>query len=125
MKRLIIIPILLLIGLLLMGASCAAPAAPVAGIVHMHQRVFNQASVTIPKGTSLTLVADDASPHVILSGSWINGVPQQMGQPGVPTVNFRSQGNDSHTIGLFNVAGTFYIYCAIHPGMNLTIVVSP
>jgi plastocyanin len=89
----------------------------------MHQRVFNQASVTIPKGSNLILVADDAYPHVIMAGSWLNGVPQQMGQPGAPVINFRSQGNDSHTIGPFNTAGTYYIYCAIHPGMNLTIIV--
>ena len=32
-------------------------------------------------------------------------------------------GNSSATIGLFTTAGTFKLYCTVHAGMNLTVVV--
>lgn len=91
--------------------------------VHLEAVNFKQPSVTIPKGSSLTLVDDDAVVHILKNGSWVNGnqVPKQ--EPGAPTVNVTFNGNDTHTIGPFNTAGTFHIFCTIHPNMNLTIIV--
>ncbi len=31
--------------------------------------------------------------------------------------------NDSHMIGPFPTAGTYHLYCTVHPGMNLTVIV--
>ncbi len=30
---------------------------------------------------------------------------------------------DALAFGPFNVVGTFHIYCTVHPGMNLTVIV--
>jgi plastocyanin len=32
-------------------------------------------------------------------------------------------GNSSATIGSFTTAGTFKLYCTVHTGMNLTVIV--
>lgn len=91
--------------------------------VHLGPANFKESSVTISKGSSLTLVDDVSVLHIIKNGSWVNGnqVPKQ--EAGAPTVNVTFNGNDTHTIGPFNTAGTFHIFCTIHPNMNLTIIV--
>ena len=93
--------------------------------VHMGNTTFTQSSVTISKGSSLTLIDDVAVTHIISNGSWMNGTPMPAAEPGAPTVNnlqFASSGQ-SQTIGPFNTAGTFHYYCSVHPGMNLTVTV--
>ncbi len=91
--------------------------------VHMNSTNFTQPSVTISKGSSLNLVDDVAVVHIIQNGSWDNGTPKPATEPGAPTVNVQFQGSDSHMVGPFNTAGTYHLYCTIHPGMNLTVVV--
>ncbi len=73
--------------------------------VHMGQTNFTQASITISKGSSLNL--------------------QPGAEPGAPTVNNLqfSTANQSQTIGPFTTAGTFHLYCVVHPGMNLIVTV--
>lgn len=92
--------------------------------VQMGLTNFLQSSITIPKGSMLTLVDTQAVPHIIQNGSWVNGVAQPAKEAGAPTVNQNFSGNDTHPIGPFNTAGTFHLYCIIHPGMNLTVIVS-
>lgn len=89
--------------------------------VHMGATDFLQHTVTLHKGDTLTLVDDTTSPHIITNGSWVNGVAQPAKEPGAPSVNQQFNGNDSATIGPFNTAGTFQLYCTIHQNMNLTI----
>jgi plastocyanin len=101
------------------GQSGAASSAT----VHMGDANFLQDSVTISKGGSVTLVDDSSVIHIIQNGSWVNGVAKPAKEPGAPTVQVSFQGKDSHDIGPFNTAGTFHVYCTIHPGMNLTIIV--
>jgi plastocyanin len=92
--------------------------------VHMCGNNFAQSSITISKGQSLTLVDDSSAGHVIANGSWVNGTAQASQEPGAPVVNnLQFNGNDSHTIGPFNTAGTFHLYCTVHQGMNLTVIV--
>jgi len=91
--------------------------------VHLTAANFAVPSVTIAKGSTLTLVDDVAVIHIIKNGSWVNGSPVPKQESGAPTVNVTFNGNDTHQIGPFNTAGTFHIYCTIHPGMNLTIIV--
>ncbi len=121
----------LLYGLIVMGllttilAACGIRDVSTSSLptVHMGGASFLQDSVTVPKGQMLNLVDDVASTHIITNGSWVNGVGKPATENGAPTVNQTFNGNDSATIGPFNTAGTFHLYCTIHPGMNLTVVV--
>jgi plastocyanin len=38
-------------------------------------------------------------------------------------VNMNIEANESATTPPFETAGTFKLYCPIHPGMNLTVMV--
>jgi plastocyanin len=91
--------------------------------VHMSSTNFTQSSVTISKGSSLNLVDDASVVHIIQNGSWDNGTPKPAAEPGAPTVNVQFQGSDSHMVGPFNTAGAYHLYCTIHAGMNLTVIV--
>jgi plastocyanin len=90
---------------------------------HMGNANFTTPSVTITKGSSLALVDDVSVEHIIVNGSWVNGKQVPKIEPGAPTVNLTFNGGDSATVGPFNTAGQFHLYCTIHPGMNLTIIV--
>ena len=93
--------------------------------VHMNSTNFVQTSITIKKGQSVTLVDDDAlTPHIIANGTWENGTAKPAKEPNAPEVkNVQINGNASGIIGPFTSAGTFHLYCTIHTGMNLTVVV--
>jgi plastocyanin len=92
--------------------------------IHMNDASFVQPSITIKKGESITLVADTLVGHTISNGTWDNGTPKPAKEPGAPLVdNVSVGGNSSATIGPFTSAGTFKLYCTIHPGMNLTVIV--
>lgn len=121
-------------------AACARPGTPQANnggggggggngggppTVHMGDTTFLQPMVTVPKGMKLTLIDDSASIHILLNGAWVGSVPMPMKEAGAPTVaNVQVTGNSTITIGPFATAGTFHIYCSIHTGMNLAIIVS-
>jgi len=115
-----------------MLAACGGSSSSTSGTgssssatVHMGQTNFDQSSVTISKGGTVTLVNDTSSVHIIANGQWVNGVAQPKQEPGAPTVSnvqFSSPGQ-SQTIGPFSTAGTFHFYCTVHPGMNLTVIV--
>ncbi len=87
--------------------------------VHMGQTNFTQASITISKGSSLNLINDTAVTHIIANGTWEQNTAR------APTVNNLqfSTANQSQTIGPFTTAGTFHLYCVVHPGMNLIVTV--
>jgi len=131
----------LAIGTILL-ASCARPGSSTASssntpssgnsggnggggtTVHMGLTTFLVPSITIPKGSKLTLIDDAAVPHIIQNGSWdASGTAKPAKEAGAPTVNQNFTGNDTHTIGPFSTAGTYHIYCTIHTNMNLTITV--
>lgn len=85
---------------------------------------FEQSCITLKKGDTLKLVQDQTSFHQFDYGQW-NGTTQQPGPtpPGGPKVKGLQLSGPSLDIGPFNTAGTYNIYCTVHPGMNLTIVV--
>jgi plastocyanin len=106
------------------GTSSSGSSSGSTPTVHMCGNNFVQTSITINKGQSLTLVDDVSAAHTIANGSWVNGSAQPKQEPGAPVVNnLQFNGNDSHMIGPFNTAGTFQLYCTVHPGMNLTVTV--
>jgi|SRR6266566_1744754 plastocyanin len=93
--------------------------------VHLTSNNFAQSSITISKGSSVTLVSDTATTHIISNGMWNGNSAQPKTESGAPVVSnmmFNSSG-ETKTIGPFNTAGTFHYYCSVHVGMNLTVVV--
>lgn len=108
----------------ILAACSIRDEATVAGIsVHMGGANFTQSSVTIKKGDSLTLVDDVAVQHIIKNGRWNGGAPAPATESGAPTVSLTLNGNDSASVGPFTTSGTFHIFCTIHPGMNLDVIV--
>jgi plastocyanin len=137
--------VLLMLAALALGsillAACARPGTPSASVgtgpsssgssssgggeptVHMGVSNFVQSSVDVPKGSKLMLIDDGAYVHILSNGSWVNGSPRPAKEPGAPTVNNLQVSGNNVEIGPFATAGTFHIYCSIHPGMNLMIIV--
>jgi len=100
------------------------PASVQPGTVHMGNSQFEQSEVTIKKGESVTLVDDVAVVHVVANGTWqSNGNAKYQVEAGAPKVDVEFNGNDTHSIGPFNTAGTYHLYCTVHQGMNLTVIV--
>ena len=91
--------------------------------VHMSYQIFVQSSVSLPKGSNITLVDDVAVPHNIANGIWDNHTAKPLKESTAPLVNAQLKGNDQQVIGPFTAAGTYHLYCTIHPGMNLTVIV--
>jgi plastocyanin len=91
--------------------------------VHMSDTNFEQSSITIKKGESVTLTTDTAMVHPIANGTWKDGVPEASKEAGAPGVNVLVMGNSSETVGPFTNTGTFKLYCTVHLNMNLTVVV--
>jgi hypothetical protein len=92
--------------------------------VHMSGAAFVQNVVLVPKGSKLLLVDDGNYNHVLRNGMWTaNGSQDTSTEPGAPAVNNVTINSGSLTLGPFNTAGIYHIYCTIHRNMNLTIVV--
>ena len=113
----------MVIGAIFIGAIAQESLAIGVPTVHMSAGSFLQSSVTIPKGSKLALVDDVAALHILANGSWQNGVPKTTSEPGAPRVNNVQVNGGSTEIGPFSAAGTYHIYCEVHQGMNLTIIV--
>jgi plastocyanin len=106
------------------GSRNSSPDGGSGNTAHMNNMDFLQSSITIHKGENITLVADTFAPHRIANGTWQNGEAKPAKEPGAPEIDgVMINGNSSSTLGPFNTAGTFQLYCTIHPGMNLTVIV--
>jgi plastocyanin len=91
------------------------------GTVHMGPTTFLQSCANVTKGSTLNLVDDGQYVHILVNGSWVNSNAQPAKEPGAPTVNNLMFNGNSSSIGPFNTAGTFHIYCSVHVNMNLTV----
>jgi plastocyanin len=119
------------IGLLLLGLLTIVLAACGGGgtstttgtTVKLDAANFLQESITIKQGESLTFINETASPHVIANGTWEDGAAQPGAESGAPSVNVNIPAHGRATTPPFETAGTFKLYCPIHPNMNLTVVV--
>ena len=106
------------------GSGNSSPDGGSGNTVHMNNNHFLQSSITIHKGESITLVADTFAPHRIANGTWQNEEAKPAKEPDSPEINeVQIEGNSSRTLGPFTTAGTFQLYCTIHQGMNLTVIV--
>ncbi len=91
--------------------------------VHMGPGSFLQSSVTVAKGSKVLLVDDISSVHILTNGTWQNGTAKAEKETGAPTIDNVQVSGKSIEIGPFTTAGIYHIYCTIHQGMNLTVIV--
>lgn len=116
----------LLIGTIAQAPTAGGPATSQAGnaTVHLTANRFAPDIIALHKGDRLLIVDDGPVPHTLANGSWsADNRPVPGVEPGAPLVNNVAVNNNTVTIGPFILAGTYHIYCTIHQGMNLTIVV--
>jgi hypothetical protein len=93
-------------------------------VVHMAPDHFAQNVVLVPKGSKLLIVDDGSIEHVLQNGRWdTSGTAHPAAEPGAPTMRNVDITGGSREIGPFPVAGVYHLYCTLHQGMNLTIVV--
>lgn len=125
LKKMLALLILSCLTILLL-TGCGGSAATGPNPVHMSATQFTQSSITIKKGESITLINDNAFvSHTIANGTWVNSTAQTGQESGAPAINnVQIGGGSSTTIGPFPTAGTFHLYCTVHVGMNLTVVVA-
>lgn len=94
------------------------------GTVHTLATTFQEACVNVAKGSSLQVVPTVQSLHILTNGSWVNGNQVPMKETGAPTINNVQLTSGTISIGPFTTAGTFHIFCTVHPNMNLTVIVN-
>jgi plastocyanin len=111
----------------LLLAACGiggSPSSNVENPVHMNDSNFVNASITIKKGERLTLIDDAFTPHIIANGTWQNGTARPAREQGAPLIqDVQINATSSQVFGPFTTAGTYKLYCTLHSGMNLTVVV--
>nr|MBA3825647.1 hypothetical protein [Ktedonobacterales bacterium] len=108
-------------------AQPPASSAATAGVPTVHLRLsdFSPAQITLPAGAQLHFAADGAVPHVLDYGQWNGKHADTRPSPaGLPTLNDLPVNGASFTIGPFTTPGTYTILCIVHPGMELTIIVT-
>ncbi|GCE30535.1 hypothetical protein KDA_60190 [Dictyobacter alpinus] len=111
--------------LLVACGTTTADSGNAANQVHMDNTSFTQLAITIHKGDSITLVSDTIIGHTIANGTWKDGSAQPGRDSGAPAINnITIGGNNSGSVGPFNTAGTYKLYCTVHSGMNLTVIVN-
>ena len=121
----------LAIGALLVGATAQPSATGGSGAgaagsktVHLTASRFAPDIVALHKGETLLVVDDGAIPHTLANGSWsADNRPAPGVESGAPAVNNIELNNTSASIGPFATPGTYHIYCTVHPGMALTVIV--
>lgn len=86
-------------------------AAPAPHGVAIDNFAFGPATLTVPRGTTVTWTNKDDDPHTVVS----DGDPKLFKSPALDT-------EDNFTF-TFNQAGTFKYYCTIHPRMQGTVIV--
>jgi plastocyanin len=94
------------------------------GTVHTLATTFQEACVNVAKGSKLQVIPVDNSLHILNNGSWVNGQQVPMTEAGAPAVNNVQVTSSTVSIGPFTTAGTYHIYCTVHPNMNLTVIVN-
>ena len=105
-------------------SSSASPTTNGLPTVHMAGDHFLTNVVLVPKGGKLRLIDDDGVEHIMQNGFWTpSGTPSSVTESGAPVVQNLQLKGGSADIGPFPTAGVFHLYCTIHRGMNLTIVV--
>lgn len=119
------------IGALFIGAIAQPSGAGGSGTVttgtetvHLVGSQFSPNIIALHKGDTLTVVDDSPTPHTLANGTWSANNQAQLGaEAGAPTINNVQLNNNTVVLGPFNTPGTYHIFCLVHPGMNLTVIV--
>lgn len=109
MKRILF---LVLLAMVLLVSGCYGPktepaAPPGQNSVNIENFVFNPATITVQKGTTVTWTQMDSAPHTITGNGFDSGTL-----------------NKGQTFSwTFNEAGTFSYKCSFHPAMSGEVIV--
>jgi plastocyanin len=116
----------LLIGLIAQPEGASGVASTKAGteIVHLTSDAFAPNIIALHKGDTLTVVSDSPTPHILANGTWsASKQPQPGAEAGAPAISNVQVNNNTVVLGPFSASGTYHIYCTVHPGMSLTVIV--
>lgn len=116
---------ILLLGFTVQGSSGtgAVTLTPKNEHVSVQGTVFVPDIVALHTGDTLTITDVDGIHHVFANGTWNSNTPAPGVEPGaVPISNLNIENGDVK-VGPFTTPGTYHIYCMVHPGMSLTIIV--
>jgi plastocyanin len=86
-------------------------------MVNIQNFAFNPASITVPKGTTVTWVNQDTANHQI-----VNDAQGSIAQGALFTSN--SLAKDARYSFTFDTPGTYPYHCSIHPSMKATVTVT-
>ena len=90
---------------------------PGAVTVTLQNFAFNPASMTVPKGTTVTWVNQDSAEHTI-----VNDAQGSIARGALFTSNPLPKGASySYT---FDTTGTYPYHCSLHPSMKATVIVT-
>jgi plastocyanin len=103
--------------------SSAAQTTSATPTVHLEAASFSPQVVIVSKGDKLHVVADSNVLHILANGTWDGQKPHPASEPGAPKIANVQIAGGSVDLGPFTTAGTYHIYCTVHPGMMLTAVV--
>ena len=100
----------LILGLALLGPGSSTPVAAETVSVAIRDFAFSPATISVPVGTTVTWTNEDSEQHTATStsGVWDSGILDTGG-----TFSFT-----------FNTPGSFPYWCALHPSMRGTVVVT-
>lgn len=123
-----LVAVLLLVVVVITLAGCVVQSAPAAGnTITMGAMTYNQNSITIKKGQTITFVDDKntGTLHILVIG--VNG--QTKSEPGAPDFNgtkgISFKAGQSWTSPPWNTPGMYDVNCLVHPTtMNLKVTVT-
>jgi plastocyanin len=116
----------LLIGLIAQPEGVSGVASTTAGTetVHLTSSTFAPNIIALHKGDTLTVVGDSPTPHILANGTWsASNQENPNAEAGAPTINNVQVNDNTVVLGPFTTPGTYHIFCTVHPGMNLTVIV--
>lgn len=106
------------------STSTTASSCPTGTTVKTSTSDFEQPCITLSKGDTLKVVQDQTSFHILDYGQWNGTTAAPATAPaGAPALKGLQLSGASVSIGPFNTAGTYHIYCTVHQKMNLTVIV--
>ena len=117
----VLVTVIAICGCTSSGPSPQPPAtqtqAPGTATVAIQNFAFNPASITVPKGTTVTWINQDAATHQIASDA-------QGGNAGGALFMSSPLPKGAVYSHTFDTPGTYPYYCPIHPSMKATIIVT-
>lgn len=107
------------------GSNTSQPAScPEGDTVKTGLTAFEQTCITLKKGSSLKITQSQTTVHIFAYGQWSGTAAKPESPPsGAPEMNNLQLSGNSVSVGPFTAAGTYHIYCTIHPGMMLMVMV--